>query len=299
MNERWNWDDLRLFLAVARADGLAGAVSPTGASAPTLSRRMTALEQSLGVTLFIRRRDGYALTAAGKDLFGHAETLEQGALGVERWRTASNPKPVIKIAAGAWTSGFLARHLPKLLESEDDLNLEVLTGSASADLLRREANIGLRNRRPNAIGLAGRKLARVAFAVYGEIKLVQEQARLGDDRRFTDCRWIAFSPPGPKVPSASWLDRRAPQGRKTVCSNAHAVLEAVGAGAGLTVLPCFVGDTTTGLARASELIDELSHEQWLVTHDDDRHDRQIKKMAKRVADLIRSQAQLFAGNAGL
>lgn len=297
MNEIWNWDDLRLFLAVSRAGGLAGAVLPSGVSAPTLSRRMTALERSLGVTLFMRRRDGYDLTATGKDLFGHAETLEQGALGVERWRTASDPRPVIKIAAGAWTSGFLARHLPDLMVDEEEITLEILTGSAPADLLRREANIGLRNRRPNGIGLAGRKLGTVAFAVYGQKNLVRKHPQTGDDRRFTDCRWVALSSPGPKVPSAAWLDRRLPQGRKVVCSNAHALLEAVQAGAGLSILPCFVGDTMPGLTRASEPIDELAHEQWLVTHDDDRHDKEIKKMAKRIADLIHGEGQLFAGNA--
>lgn len=296
MNEIWNWDDLRLFLAVSRASGLAGAVSSTGVSAPTLSRRMTTLERSLGVTLFTRRRDGYDLTAAGKDLFGHAETLEQGALGVERWRTASDPRPVIKIAAGAWTSGFLARHLPDLIGAKDSIMLELLAGTASADLLRREANIGLRNRRPTSIGLAGRKLGTVAFAVYGQTQLVRKQPQTRDNRRFTDCRWVALSSPGPKVPSAAWLDRRLSQVRKVICSNAHAVLEAAKAGAGLAVLPCFVGDSAAGLTRASEPIDELAHEQWLVTHDDDRHDKEIKKMTRRIATLIRSQAPLFRGD---
>ncbi len=298
MNEIWNWDDLRLFLAVTRAGGLAGAVSSTGVSAPTLSRRMMALERSLGVTLFTRRRDGYDLTSAGKDLFGHAETLEQGALGVERWRTASYSRPVVKIAAGAWTSGFLACHLPNLMPPEDDIALELHSGTAQTDLLRREANIGLRNRRPTGIGLAGQKLGAVAFAVYGQTKLVRKQPHTRDGRRFTDCRWIALSAPGPKAPSAAWLDRQLPQGqgRKITCSNAHTVLEAVKAGAGLTVLPCFVGDSATGLARASEPIDTLAHDQWLVTHDDDRHDKAIKKTIKRVAALIKSQAPLFRGD---
>ena len=73
MDETWNWDDLRLFLAVARASGLAKAAPMTRVSAPTLSRRMTSLERALGGTLFLRHRNGYDLTTAGKELLELAE----------------------------------------------------------------------------------------------------------------------------------------------------------------------------------------------------------------------------------
>ena len=295
MNETWNWDDLRLFLSVARAGGLARAVPMTQASAPTLSRRMMSLERALGTSLFVRRRDGYDLTIAGKELLELAETLEQGALSVERWRTAADPHPVVKIAAGAWTSTFIARHMSNLIDDNEELTIEILTGIAPADLLRREANLGLRNRRPETPGLAGRRLVRVEFAIYGEETLVRSCPEATDERRFGACRWVAFSPPGPKVPSAVWLDQQLHREARLRCSTAQAVLQAALAGIGLCVLPCFIGDAEPNLARASGIIVELGHDQWLVTHDDDRHNKQIKQVAGRLTKLIRSQEQLFNG----
>lgn len=295
MNERLNWDDLRLFLSVARLGGLAGAVPVTGVSAPTLSRRMTSLERSLGVSLFVRRRDGYVLTAAGKQLLELAEALEAGALGVERWRTAADPHPVVKIAAGAWTSAFIARHMSDLIDNCEDLSIEILTGTEPADLLRREANLGLRNRRPEALGLAGKLLVPVAFAVYGEKAFVRSRPEATDERRFVACRWITFSPPGPKAASAVWLDQHLHRDARLRCSTAHAVLEAAQAGMGLCVLPCFIGDSEPKLARASGIIAALAHDQWLVSHDDDRRNKHIEQVSGRLSKLIRSQKQLFKG----
>ncbi len=295
MDETWSWDDLRLFLAVARAGGLAGAAPITRASAPTLSRRMTSLERALGTALFVRHRAGYDLTKPGKELLELAEALERGALGVERWRTASDPHPAVRIAAGAWTSTFIARHIPDLVEPDEGLAVEILTGVSRADLLRREANLGLRNRRPETPGLAGRRLVRVEFAIYGERALVRRRPEASDARRFAACHWIAFSPPGPKVPSAAWLDRQLHRETRLKCSTTQAVLEAALAGVGLCVLPCFIGDAEPKLARATGIIAELGHEQWLVTHDDDRHEKRIRTVSRRLANLIRSHAPLFNG----
>jgi DNA-binding transcriptional LysR family regulator len=297
MNETWNWDDLRLFLAVARNGGLAKAVPLARVSAPTLSRRMLSLERSLRRSLFRRRRDGYELTIAGRELLALAETLEQGALRIERWRASAASYPVVTIAAGAWTSAFLARQMPDLIAGDDELRIEILTAASTADLLRREANLGLRNHRPDAPGLAGKRLLRVEFAIYGAASLVANRGEAEGGRWQAACHWIAFSPPGPKVPSAVWLERHFGRDARLRCSTAQAVLDAARAGTGLCILPCFIGDTEPKLRRASGLIAELGHEQWLVSHDDDRHNKEIRKVATRLAKLMQAHQRLFAGRA--
>ncbi len=295
MDETLNWDDLRLYLAVARNGGLAGAVPTTQLSAPTLSRRMISLECALGLSLFIRRRDGYGLTGAGKELLDLAEAVEQGILGIERWRSAVDPHPVVKIAAGAWTSIFIAGHLPGLIDVTENLSLEILTGTATAALLRREANIGLRNRKPETPGLAGKRLVRVEFAVYGRKSLIANHSETTGARRFEASPWIAFSPPGPKTPSAVWLDRHLHRSAQIKCSTAQTVIEVALSGFGFCVLPCFIGDAESGLERASGVIAELGHDQWLVSHDDDRHSKPIKLVSRKLAGLIQSHQRLFSG----
>jgi DNA-binding transcriptional LysR family regulator len=295
MGETTRWDDLRLFLAVARAGGLAGGARAVGVSPPTLGRRMTSLERCLGRELFVRQRDGYELTDAGKDLLRLAEALELDALRIDRWRTSNGIGAVVRIAAGAWTSAFVARHIGDLVDKDEDTQIELVTGTSPADLLRREANLGLRNRRPEILGLAGYKLTRVAFAAYGGRTYVEETDEAHDHRRFRTCRWIAFAPPGPKTPSAVWLDEHLERAPVLRCRSAQEVLEAAASGFGLCVLPCFIGDAYKGLVRASGNIDELEHEQWLVSHDQDRQQRHIRRVSDRLRALIKAHRALFMG----
>lgn len=295
MNETLDWDDLRLFLAVAQAGGLAGATKPTGLSAATLGRRMLALERALGMELFVRHQDGYSLTASGAQLVAKADGLAQGATAIERWRASIDPLPSVRIAAGAWTSSFIARNAPRLVETGEALTVDILTGSKTVDLARREANLGVRNRRPEARGLAGRKLGPVAFAVYGSRAFVDQHPAASREARFDACPWITLSRDGPQVPSAQWLDRRLRRAASLRFSMPQHLLDAALAGAGLCVLPCFIGDAETGLARAGPLIEALGHEQWLVSHDEDRHSRAIRRVSARLAKLFREQRPLFAG----
>ena len=164
-----------------------------------------------------------------------------------------------------------------------------------ANLSRREANLGLRNRRPETGGLAGRRLGPVAFAVYGAPALLEGDPAACNDQRFGECDWIILAQPGPMVPSAQWSERQPARKPRVACSDPQALLAAATAGAGLCVLPCFVGDGDPGLRRASATIPELEHEQWLVSHDDDRHNRPIRRMADRLFRLMRDNRQLFAG----
>jgi DNA-binding transcriptional LysR family regulator len=284
-----------LFLVVARAGGLAAAARIANSSAPTLGRRMAVLERNLGRALFVRRRDGYALTDAGKELLPLAEAVEVDALKIERWRISDASAPTVRIAAGAWTSAFIARHARTLADACSGAQIELVTGSGIADLLRREANIGLRNQRPDVIGLAGVRLARVAFAVYGAPSYLAERAAALDREWLKDARWIAFSPPGPKTPSALWLDALLARPPALRCRSAQEVLEAAASGFGLCVLPCFVGNAASTLARASENIDDLTHEQYLVTHDQDRHQRPIRRVVNALRTLIKSHRRLFEG----
>ncbi len=297
MNETLDWNDLRLFIAVARGGGLAGGARTVRASAPTLGRRIVALERELGVQLFDRHQQGYELTADGLDLLAHAEEMERAVLGIERWRTSAAPHALVTIAAGEWTGAYLACNIADLIAEDGDLRVEIKTGSAAADLLRRQANLGLRNRRPDTPGLAGKRLGPVAFAIYGAKAFVQSHASTRDDEaRYKDAAWIGFHPPGPLVPSAVWLAQRLEAEPKLSCSSTQAVLNAARASAGLCVLPCFIGDLEEGLARASGPIEALTHEQWLVSHDDDRHDRPVRRVTQRLSTLFQRNARLFSGD---
>ena len=279
-----DWSDLRLFLAVARGGGLGPAARQGGASAPTLSRRIAALERDLGLRLFQRSRTGYQLTEAGRTLQDHAEAVESAIAGITRWRDGSAAPRSVRISAGHWMTRFLAAHVAALQPAGRDWPLEFVTANARLDIGRRAADIGIRNQRPDETTLAGRRIATIGFAPYAR-----------RDRDAAALPWIGLTAEAAITPSAAWLDRQSGAVIAYRCSDPRAMLDLALAGAGRVVLPCLVGDVEPDLARAGQLIDALTSEQWLVAHHDDRHDPAIHATAEAIARLIGSKAPLFAG----
>lgn len=283
-----NWDDIRLFRAVAQAGGLAGAAAQTQLSPPTLGRRILALEQQLGIALFERHRLGYKLTLAGEEFLERTKLLEQGALSIEHWRLMIAPSPVVKIAAGAWTSSYIAKHIHTLLPAthKNRVNIEIITGISFLDMLRRETNLGIRNIRPHQTGLAGRKIGQVDFAIYGAPDYIKKMPQAKSDERYEACEWITLSSQTGNLPSLNWLEQRIAQSPRIRCSSPPIVLDAALAGAGLCILPRFIGDQTQKLTCVSHSITALRSTRWLVSHDDDRHNKPIRTLANQLAKLF-------------
>lgn len=281
-----HWDDLRLFLAVARLGGLTPAARTTGASPATLGRRIIALERAIGRPLFVRAQTGYTLTRDGEDLLARAEQVETAMAGVERLREGFCIERVVRISAGWWTSMFLAANIGELWQAEDRIAIELVTANARLDIARRQADIGIRNARPTEAWLAGRLTGHTAYALYSGNRLINGvQAgffvgSLGDGTQTTAARWL----------EAHHGDRIAIRGNDPM-----AVRELVAAGAGLTVLPCFAADPDPRLVRIAPPIAELMAEQWIVTHHEERHDPTIRKVADAIARLMRRNAKLLRG----
>ena len=262
------WDDLAAFLAVARAGGLSGAARALGTSPATLGRRMHALERGLGRDLFVRRSHGYDLTGDGRTL---QDELESVAAQIDRItaRPAEAGLPLVKLSAGSWTALHLARHIGTLAGTPADLRLRFLAMEGRASIGRREAVIGLRNQRPEGPGLAVRRLGRVQFAAYGRMDAPEVWIRVEADT--PSARWVAAQP-------------RATVGHEA--SQPRLALDLALAGAGQVVLPTFIGDAENGLVRRGGPIAPLAHDQWLVTHGEDRALPEVRRALDRIAGLL-------------
>lgn len=265
-----NWDDLHLFLAVARHGGLSPAARSTGRSAATLGRRMLALERAMGRELFVRHDRGYELTAQGRELLDDLTQIEGRIVRLTK-PAQGGGRPLVKVSAGTWTTLALLERLDDLTGTPADIRLRFVSSETTLDISRREVLIGFRNARPTQDGLAGRKLSRVEFAPYAT-------ATAPD-------RWIKVLA---DTPSARWLDKTI--GNDALCevTAPRNSLDLALAGQGIAVLPTFVGDGQAGLQRHGDPIPELSHDQWIVTHDDDRHLPEVRRAIDRMC-------QVFAG----
>ncbi|MCR9138315.1 MAG: LysR family transcriptional regulator [Alphaproteobacteria bacterium] len=270
MNEtNANWDDLRLFAAVARGHGLAKASKATGKSAPTLSRRMVDLEKSIGRELFRRLPKGYELTDHGQALFEKIAGLEAGISDI--WSAPKRgQKTLIKVSAGTWMTRYLCAHMDAILNPDDAIIIRLISAEERLDISRRQTVIGIRNERPHQRGLAGRRVGRIRFAAYATGIGVNVWARYTGN-----------------TPSADWLKTHAMEEACMEVTNPRNALDLALSGSARVVLPTFVGDAQDQLMRVSETIKELDSDQWLVVHDDDRFRPEIRRTVDRIHEILR------------
>lgn len=267
-------DDIALFLAVADAGGLQGAVDTTGVSAPTLSRKMAALERRLGRHLFVRGARGYGLTAEGHALLTEAATLRSVSARLDRF-IAAESAPRVRITAGTFTARYIARHIDSIWSPKAPWIPEFLSANATLDIARRAADIGLRFRRPEQPWLAGQMVGIARYAIYGRDRDVSGFIGLSDDQ--------------PSTPAERWLRDHHAEAITTRVNTERLALDLARAGMGQIVLPIFAGSDESGLIPLSEPIDELSHEQWLVSHHDARYDPPVRRALDAVSQLMHAQ----------
>jgi DNA-binding transcriptional LysR family regulator len=278
-----SWDDLRLFLDVARLGGLTPATRTTGLSAATLGRRVGALERQIGEPLFVRSQTGYRLTPAGEELLARSAEVEAAMLALSRWRRGER---LVRVSTGWWTSWFLAQHIGEIWKPDEGIGIELVTANTKIDIGRRNADIGIRNARPVEQWLAGRLLGRTAYALYSA------RAPLNG----TEGVFVGLAADAVVTPSARWLQAHHGDRIRVKGNDPTAVRQLIAAGAGHGVLPCFVGDADVSLMRSGPRIAELTAELWLVAHHTERHTPEVRMVAARIARLLRCHAPLFAGD---
>lgn len=281
----FDWNDLRIFVHVARGGGLSAAAQALGSSPATVGRRMLALEAAVGRPLFLRRQTGYELTADGMALFAKALAVEASARPIEDWLSADGRRPTVRISAGTWTANFLAANFSKLWTPDDPFLIAFKTAEARLDIAHREIEIGVRNAAPEGSNLAGRRTNDVAYAPF------RARNRAGTDGE----AWVAISPEDAITNTARWLNARQDATIVAWSNTPRTLYDLILAGVGKGLLPCFAGDRDPLLERAGEPVAELQEGQWLVMHNDDRHRPEVRTVIERMAALLTSHAALFSG----
>ncbi|MBL8833873.1 MAG: LysR family transcriptional regulator [Rhodospirillales bacterium] len=293
-----DWDDIRAFLAIADSGSLAKAARATKLSEATLGRHLKALELQLGAPLFDRLPNALRLTALGREALEGARTMEAGAATLERRaRIAREPerRPVVvsSVNSIAW---FLVRHFTELQRETGGTPLTLTATRKAVDLARREADIALRMLElPDAPDLAGRKVARVANAIYAShAYLAAHKRRPGDG--FDGIDFIARETGSEKSPQARFSAAILPRVRlamkvsETVLRH-QAALDGLGA----TLLPCHLGDAEPRLARIGGPIPELDEDMYLVIHRDLRRVAVVRAAAEALARLFKRHARELGG----
>lgn len=279
-----SWDDLRVFLAVARAGSLSGAARSLGVNHSTVFRRIAGLEKMMNVRLFERLPNGYALTPAGEETLGITERIEADVASLDRTVTGQDLRlsGTVRITATDMLAFWLLpQHLRQFRAVYPGIEIEVAVGNEALNLSRRETDIALRIGNTPTETLVGRQIGRLDFAVYGSPEYCA--SRPETDLALHD--WIGLD--SAHAPLTRRFERFLPGVRPTVRSNSVAcAVQLAEAGLGLGVLPCVIADRHPDLIRFAEVPEAFSLDLWLLTHEDLRHTARIRAVLDFLAPAL-------------
>lgn len=297
-----DWDELRLLLAIARARGLTGAAKPLGIDHSTVFRRLQQIEARLGATVFERLPGGvYLPTDIGARIVAAAERIEDEVLGLAREVAGRDARLVGRLrVTSSETIAYrlLTRHIATFRAQHPGVLVELAIDNRVLSLSRREADVALRPMRPRESDLWGRKLADVAWAVYGARGLLATQPPT-DAAGLAGQAMIGWEEAAQGIAAADWLNGAIPAAAFVFrTSSLVNQLVAARAGIGLAVLPCYLGDPEPDLARAiATPIAALRTEMWIVTHADLRRTARVRAFFDVIAAGITADRGLIEGEA--
>ena len=281
---RLSWDDLRLFLEIARAGTLTAAATRLRLSQPTAGRRLRALEDAVGAALFQRTAQGLRLTDEGEAMLAHAETMEDEAVALERKLTggARGLEGVLRLSTSDWfASRVLAAPLADFAVSHPAITIELLADFRLFDLQRREADLVFRFTPFSGADIVQRRLLHVTYGLYASHAYLE---RCGDPLASDDGEGhhlVTMDSALDRLADVAWLRGRWPKARLAFRSNnRESQAIACAQGAGLAVVPRVIGDALPLVRLDGE--DPPGRDIFLGYHQDLRRLRRLRALVEHL-----------------
>lgn len=284
-----SWDLLRSFLAVLREGSLSAAARALGMTQPSLGRHVRELEESLGVPLFARGPQGLAPTDAARELLPHAESM--AAAVASMWRAASGAKDesrgVVRITASeVMGTEVLPRLLVPFRRAHPGIVIELSTTDRMANLLRRDADIAVRNTPPSQDALVARHACRVPMGFFANpdyLDVAGRPRRLEDLREHT---LIGYDEERPHI--RAMRPAGLPYAREDFSfrtDNDLAAIAAMRAGYGIGICQAPLG-RRYGMERLFPRLVDIPLDTWVVTHEDLRASRRVRAVFDHLAQAL-------------
>ena len=298
------WDDLKHFLAFARAGSMQAAAKALGVNQSTVQRRIAELEERVGRRLVERHLGGYRLTALGEEMRPAAEGVEAAVAAFER-DLAARDKGItgtIRLTCGSGVAACLRRTplIDAFHARHPGLQIELVITDRILDLSKGEADlairVAIREGEPKDEALVRRKIADVSWSVYASRGYLERYGRPADPDNLKGHLVIGCDGPIADYPGARWQRSVAHHATiATRCDHWQGLILAVRTGAGLAALPHFQGDNERDLVR---IIDDIGLVMpgYLLMHRDMQHTPRVRAFADFVASEIKSFRALFSKN---
>lgn len=288
-----NWEDLRVFMQVVRSGTFRAAALATGLSAATLSRRVDALEDSLGDKLLERFQTGCVPTAAGERVASWAAQMEELSLEIDRirdQRDTGETSGTVRINTDEWMSYFLTTRFAPFRALYPHLEVEIVTSHRPYSLTRREADIAIRPFRPDQENLVARRVGTLSYGLYCNRAYRIRHAAPIEAGDWDKLDYIGFDEPRSEFETDRWL-RRLSGGKPPWmrCSYGIGIFDGVIHGAGLGVLASFLAGESEALETVIPHIAELDQEVWLSMHQGLRSSARVRAVTEFIAGLFSAE----------
>lgn len=290
-----NWDDVRIFLAIARNGQILGAAKSLGLNHATVARRLTALEEALGSRLLARKTNGSELSAEGERFLVHAEAMESAMLAARQSSGADSAiEGTVRVGAPDGLGvAFLAPRLGELTARHPGLRIELVPVPRAFSLSRREADIAVTLERPREGRLVARKLTDYRLGLYAAQRYLD---RHGTPENLSDLaahHLVGYVEDLLFSASLDYTSDFLPNWRSSLAvSSAMGQTEAVRAGAGIGILHGFMASADPSLVPVLPA-HSLTRAYWTVVHEDLRTLRRVALVAEFLAEIVARDRTIF------
>lgn len=286
-----DWDDLRIFLAVAREDSLSGAGRRLGIDASTVGRRVARLEQTLGAKLFDKTPQGYGLAPEGERLLPHAEAVELALSGARE--SLSGPGELtgqIRIGAPDGCANYLLPQVcARLCETHPGLEIQIVALPRVFNLSKREADMAIAVSQPQAGRLVVQRLTDYHLHLAAHEDYLRDHPPICRREDLRGHRMIGYIADMIFDRELDYLAETGVEAAQLTSNSVSVQMQAIRAGAGLGIVHDFALPFCPGVRRILTNEVSLTRSFWLIRHQDDRRSQRMNRLADALAQGIRAE----------
>ena len=267
------WDDFRLIKAVADAKGLPSAAASMGVNHSTVFRRLKQIEEQLGTLLFERHH-----------LLAGREPAPSGELRV------TTPDSLLIHLLMPMLAAFRQRY--------PEVRLDIVLSNQPLNLSKRDADVAVRATDHPPENLVGRRVARIAWALYGRAVDFPSPGEV-TPQQLDASDWVSLGDSLGSLKTVKFVQENVtPEKVAYKINSVLGLAEAVEAGIGIGHLPCLIGDSHPSLVRLGPPDDDYAADLWLLTHPDLRHSPRVRAFLDFLAGEIARHRRFIEGEAG-
>ena len=295
MGATTDWQDLQIFLAVARLGTISEAGFRLGIEHSTVSRRIDRLESSLGVVLFDRRRTGYVLTPSGRALVKFAERMEGAVLEAFQESKGTTTSGTVRVGTPEGVGiHLIAPGLIKLHAEHPELHVQLLPQPQYPSLVSREVEILITQDPPEKGRYKVAKLTGVDYSIYASRSYLESHPPIKKLSDLAGHHFIDYIHDGTLSSQFRVLDELTPNPTRTFTSTSVlAQREAAAAGLGLVALSPFVGELSDDLVCLFPGQSLVKRTLWIVAPEDVLKIKRVRVVWNFIRELIEKRPEKF------